>query len=84
MQRLSPRYHSAGSLLEVGMGILTLLLALIGVVVAALSRDPITLMLLWPGPVVVTFTVFSFLRRGYHLHGGLLVLGRRLENEDYK
>jgi hypothetical protein len=45
------------------------------VIVAASSGKPTFWMLCWPAPLVVIFTVFNFVRQGYHKRDGLLVLG---------
>jgi hypothetical protein len=54
-----------------------LLLALLGVIVAAGSKTPVTWMLVWPAPLIVIFTAARFIREGYHKRDGVLVLGRR-------
>ena len=53
-----------------------LLLALLGVIVAALSEAPIIWMLVWPAPLVLIFTAARFIREGVHKRDGVLVLGR--------
>jgi len=65
-----------GSSIGVGFSILTLLLVLLGAIVAAMSAEPTFWMLVWPMPLVVTFTVANFVRQGYHKRDGVLVLGR--------
>jgi hypothetical protein len=56
--------------------LLVLLLALLGVIVAALSEAPIIWMLVWPAPLVLIFTAVRFIREGVYQQDGLLVLGR--------
>src|SRR5260370_16157312 len=56
--------------------LLVLLLALLGVIVAALSEAPIIWMLIWPAPLVLIFPVARFIREGMHKRDGVLVLGR--------
>jgi hypothetical protein len=56
--------------------LLVLLLALLGVIVAALSEAPIIWMLIWPAPMVLIFTAARFIREGVHKRDGVLVLGR--------
>lgn len=56
--------------------LLVLLLALLGVIVAALSEAPIIWMLFWPTPLVLIFTAARFIREGVHKRDGVLVLGR--------
>jgi hypothetical protein len=54
-----------------------LLLALLGVIVAASSKTPVIWMLVWPTPLILIFTAGRFIREGYHKRDGVLVLGRR-------
>ena len=54
-----------------------LLLALLGVVVAASSKAPVIWMLVWPAPLILIFTTARFIREGFHKRDGVLVLGRR-------
>jgi hypothetical protein len=54
-----------------------LLLALLGVIVAAVSKAPVIWMLVWPAPLILIFTTARFIREGYHRRDGVLVLGRR-------
>ena len=58
--------------------LLILLLALLGAIVAAVSKTPVIWMLVWPAPLVVIFTTARFVREGYHKQDGVLVLGRRV------
>ena len=54
-----------------------LLLALLGVIVAAISKAPVIWMLAWPAPLILIFTTARFVREGFHKRDGVLVLGRR-------
>jgi hypothetical protein len=54
-----------------------LLLALLGVIVAASSKASVIWMLVWPAPLILIFTTARFIREGYHRRDGVLVLGRR-------
>ena len=54
-----------------------LLLALLGVIVAASSKTPVIWMLVWPAPLILIFTAARFIREGFHKRDGVLVLGRR-------
>ncbi|HEX6565172.1 MAG TPA: hypothetical protein VF020_12850 [Chthoniobacterales bacterium] len=54
-----------------------LLLALLGVIVAAISEAPVIWMLVWPAPLILIFTTARFIREGFHKRDGVLVLGRR-------
>jgi hypothetical protein len=56
--------------------LMILVFALVGAVVAAASNAPVIWMLVWPAPLIVTFTAARFIREGYHKRDGVLVLGR--------
>lgn len=56
--------------------LLILVLALLGVTVAAISKTPVIWMLVWPAPLILIFTTARFVREGYHKRDGVLVLGR--------
>jgi len=58
--------------------LLILVLALLGVIVAAISETPVIWMLVWPAPLILIFTTARFVREGYHERDGVLVLGRRV------
>ena len=53
------------------------LLTILGLAKAAASEQPFLWVALWPAPVVIASTIFTFLRHGFHFHDGVLVLGRR-------
>jgi hypothetical protein len=55
------------------------LLTVLGLAKAAASEQPLLWVALWPAPVVLASTVFTFLRQGCHVQNGVLVLGRRSE-----
>jgi hypothetical protein len=55
-----------------------LLMALLGVIVAASSKAPVIWMLVWPAPLILIFTTARFIREGFHKRDGVLVLGRRV------
>ena len=55
------------------------LLTVLGLAKAAASGQPVLWVALWPAPVVLASTVFTFLRQGFHFQDGVLVLGRRPE-----
>jgi len=55
------------------------LLTVLGLAKAAASEQPFLWVVLWPAPVVLASTVFTFLRQGFHFQEGVLVLGRRPE-----
>jgi hypothetical protein len=53
------------------------LLAIVGLVNAAYSEQPLLWLAVWPAPVALASTIFVFLRQGFHFQDGVLVLGRR-------
>jgi hypothetical protein len=53
------------------------LVAIFGLVRAAHSEQPLLWLAVWPAPVTLAYTVFIFLRQGFHFEDGVLVLGRR-------
>ena len=53
------------------------LLTILGLAKAAASEQPVLWVALWPAPVVLASTVFTFLRQGFHFQDGMLTLGRR-------
>jgi hypothetical protein len=59
--------------------IVSCLLTVLGLAKAAASEQPFLWVVLWPAPVVLGSTVFTFLRQGFHFQDGVLVLGRRPE-----
>jgi succinate dehydrogenase hydrophobic anchor subunit len=63
--------------LEAGIWIVTYVLALVGLVNAAYSEEPVVWLAIWPAPIVLVSTIFIFFRQGFHFRNGLLVLGRR-------
>jgi hypothetical protein len=55
------------------------LLTVLGLAKAAASDQPVLWVALWPAPVVLASSIFTFLRQGFHFQDGVLVLGRRQE-----
>jgi len=53
------------------------LLAIVGLINAAYSEQPLLWLAVWPAPVALASTIFVFLRQGFHFQDGVLVLGRR-------
>ena len=75
-QVITPAKRARGtSVIGTAFSLFVLLLVVLGVIVAASSGEPTFWMLRWPAPLVVIFTVFNFVRQGYHKRDGLLVLG---------
>jgi hypothetical protein len=67
----------SGIRLDVVVWIASCLLTVLGLAKAAASEQPVLWVALWPAPVVLASTVFTFLRQGFHFQDGMLVLGRR-------
>lgn len=63
--------------LETGIWIASYVLAVLGLVNAAYSEQPVLWLAIWPAPIVLASTIFIFFRQGFHFRNGLLVLGRR-------
>jgi hypothetical protein len=63
--------------LEAVIWIVSYVLALVGLVNAAYSEEPLVWLAIWPAPIVLVSTIFIFFRQGFHFRNGLLVLGRR-------
>jgi hypothetical protein len=53
------------------------LLAILGLVKAAYSEQPLLWLAVWPAPVALASTIFIFFRQGFHFQHGVLILGRR-------
>ena len=64
---------------EACIRIASYLLAILGLVKAAYSEQPLFWLAVWPAPVAVASTIFIFFRQGFHFQNGVLVLGRRLD-----
>jgi hypothetical protein len=54
------------------------LLAILGLIHAAGSEQPLLWLAVWPAPVALACTIFTFFRQGFHFEDGVLVLGRQL------
>jgi hypothetical protein len=63
--------------IEASIWIATYLLAILGVVKAAYSEQPLLWLAVWPAPIVLVSTIFIFFREGFHFRNGVLFLGRR-------
>ena len=64
---------------EACIWIASYLLAILGLVKAAYSEQPLFWLAVWPAPVAVASTIFILFRHGFHFQNGVLVLGRRLD-----
>jgi hypothetical protein len=62
---------------EVCIWIASYLLAILGLVKAAYSEQPLFWLAVWPAPVALACTIFIFFRQGFHFQNGMLILGRR-------
>jgi hypothetical protein len=62
---------------EASIWIACCLLAIVGLVQAAYSQQPLLWLAVWPAPVALASTIFIFFRQGFHFQNGVLVLGRR-------
>ena len=62
---------------EASIWIASYLLAILGLVKAVYSEQPLLWLAVWPVPVALASTILIFLRQGFHFRNGVLVLGRR-------
>jgi hypothetical protein len=62
---------------EASIWIASFLLAILGLVKAVYSEQPLLWLAVWPAPVALASTMFVFFRQGFHFRNGVLVLGRR-------
>ena len=53
------------------------LLAILGLIHAAGSEQPLLWLAVWPAPVALACTIFTFFRQGFHFEDGVLVLGQQ-------
>jgi hypothetical protein len=62
--------------IETSVWIVSYLFAVLGLVRAAYSENPLLWLAVWPAPVALVSTIFIFFRQGFHYRDGLFVLGR--------
>ncbi|HXM26079.1 MAG TPA: hypothetical protein VN957_08645 [Chthoniobacterales bacterium] len=62
---------------EASIWIASFLLAILGIIKAAYSEQPLFWLAVWPAPVALACMIFIFLRQGFHFQNGVLILGRR-------
>jgi hypothetical protein len=81
-RRMSDRYprirlmtKSGAANFESLVWIVGCLLATLGLIHAAGSEQPLLWLAVWPAPVALACTVFTFFRQGFHFEDGVLVLG---------
>jgi hypothetical protein len=77
MQRQSLATQFGGVSIEASIWIASYVLAVLGLVNAAYSEQPLLWLAVWPAPIVLACTIFIFFRQGFHFRNGVLVLGRR-------
>ncbi|HEY4783906.1 MAG TPA: hypothetical protein VIH54_18945 [Chthoniobacterales bacterium] len=63
--------------IEASIWIASYLVAILGLVKAAYSEQPLLWLAIWPAPIVLVSTIFIFFREGFHFRNGVLFLGRR-------
>ena len=66
-----------GVSIETSIWIASYLLAILGLIKAAYSEQPLLWLAVWPAPIVLVSTIFIFFREGFHFRNGVLFLGRR-------
>jgi hypothetical protein len=64
---------------EAAIWIICCVLAIVGVVKAAYSEEPLLWLAVWPAPIVIACTGFIFFSQGFHFQDGVLILGRRCD-----
>jgi hypothetical protein len=62
---------------EASIWITSYLLAILGLVKAAYSEQPLFWLAVWPAPIALVCTIFIFFRQGFRFQNGVLILGRR-------
>jgi hypothetical protein len=75
--RTSWAAQSGGVSIEASVWIASYLLAILGLIKAAYSEQPLLWLAVWPTPIVLVCTIFVFFREGFHFRNGVLFLGRR-------
>jgi UDP:flavonoid glycosyltransferase YjiC (YdhE family) len=74
---IAPVTQSGAASFESIIWAVSCLIVILGVVHAAHSEQPLLWLAVWPAPVVVASTIFTFFRHGFHFEDGALVLGRQ-------
>jgi hypothetical protein len=62
---------------ESAVWIVSCLFVILGLIHAAGSEQPLLWLAVWPAPVALACTIFTFFRQGFHFEDGALVLGRQ-------
>ena len=63
--------------IKVSIWIAGYVVAVLGLVNAAYSEQPLLWLAIWPAPIVLASTSFIFFRQGFHFRDGVLIFGRR-------
>jgi hypothetical protein len=63
--------------IQASIWIASFLLAILGLIKAAYSEQPLFWLAVWPAPVALACMIFIFLRQGFHFQNGVLILGHR-------
>ena len=66
--------------MEISAWIISLLIAVVGVVKAVHCGQHLFWLIVWPLPLALACTVFIFVGRGFHFENGVLVLGQKLDD----
>ena len=72
--RLAAKWGSVT--IETTVWIVSYLFAVLSLVTAAYSENPLVWLAVWPALLALASTIFIFFRQGFHFRDGLLVLGR--------
>jgi hypothetical protein len=75
--KVRPVAQSGAVSVEASIWIASYLLAILGLVKAVYSEQPLLWLAVWPAPVALASTMFIFFRQGFHFRNGVFVLGRR-------
>jgi hypothetical protein len=83
-RRLTPCDPRIGSATQLGAArfasavwIVSCLFVVLGLIHAACSAQPLLWLAVWPAPVALACTIFTFFRQRFHFEDGVLVLGRQ-------
>jgi hypothetical protein len=68
---------------ELRLTAISCLATILGVVHAAHSEQPLLWLAIWPAPLALACTIFTFFRHGFHFEDGVLVLGRQGDSTSY-
>ena len=63
--------------IQASIWIASYLLAILGLIKAAYSEQPLFWLAVWTAPVALACMIFIFLRPGFHFQNGVMILGRR-------